>query len=47
MGGSSRRKLDGMLLAGSGALIGELFGALGGVDGEDELDPTQVALFGG
>jgi hypothetical protein len=37
--GSSRR------LEGSGELLGELAGPLGGVDGDGE--PTQVLLFGG
>jgi hypothetical protein len=39
LGGSSRR------LDGSGELIGELAGLLGGVEGDGE--PTHVLLFGG
>ena len=46
MGGSSRRKLAGMLLAGP-ALNGELVGELGGTEGEDPAGATQVELFGG
>jgi hypothetical protein len=46
MGGSSRRKLAGMLLAGS-ALIGELAGELGGTEGEAPAGATQVELLGG
>jgi len=47
MGGSSRRKLDGMLLAGS-ALSGELTGLLGGEEGDGGEGATQVVvLLGG
>jgi hypothetical protein len=46
MGGSSRRKVDGVPPAGS-ALSGELAGALGGVEGEVPGGATQVELLGG
>ena len=46
-GGSSRRKLEGMLLTGSPALSGELPGPLGGVEGIAPGGATHVELRGG